>query len=140
MMNPKSILRKAELYCEKNQLRFTEPRQRVLEILVHNQKPMGAYDVLEHLGQYIDNPKPPTAYRAIEFWQEHGFLHRIESLNAYITCCEDHSHSDTHFLVCDDCNTVEEIHTHHHNNKNIPQGFNAKRTFTETHGTCGDCK
>ena len=139
MQNIKSLLKKAQDYCDQNQHRFTDPRRLVLEILANNEKPMGAYDVLDQLGQYIDNPKPPTAYRAIDFWKEHGFVHKIESLNSYITCCEDHTHDNTHFLVCDDCNNVEEIHTHRTHAETLPDGFVAKKTFTETHGVCGEC-
>jgi Fur family zinc uptake transcriptional regulator len=133
------VITEAQKFCEANHIRLTEPRRRVLEILVSNQKPMGAYDILEKLGQYIDNPKPPTAYRAIDFWREHGFVHKIESLNAFIACNDGHSHNDAHFLICDECDYVDEIHVHHeppHENLN---GFQAKRTFTETHGTCEAC-
>jgi Fur family transcriptional regulator, zinc uptake regulator len=130
---------KARLYCETNNHRFTDPRRYVLEILIKEQKPMGAYDVLEKLGKYINKPKPPTAYRAIDFWRAHGFVHKIESLNSFIACCDGHLHHDTHFLVCDDCHTVCELHHHNHKTNNIPDGFTAKRTFIETHGTCGEC-
>jgi Fur family zinc uptake transcriptional regulator len=139
MSDIENSLQTAEQYCESNKLRFTDPRRRVLEILLSDQKPMGAYDVLEQLGQFIDNPKPPTAYRAIDFWREHGFLHKVESLNAYVICCEEHTHNDTHFLVCDDCNNVEELHTHNSKNMKTQNGFVSKRTFTETHGICGEC-
>ena len=138
-MSDSNLLNIAEKYCADNQLRFTDPRRHVLDILAQSKGPLGAYDVLERLGQYINKPKPPTAYRAIDFWREHGFVHKIESLNAYIACCEDHKHHNTHFLVCDDCNTVTELHHHNDNAKSLPMGFVAKRTFTETHGTCESC-
>ena len=60
------IIQTAHQYCEAHGYRYTDPRRHVLDILASSQKPMGAYDILEKLGQYIDNPKPPTAYRAIE--------------------------------------------------------------------------
>jgi Fur family zinc uptake transcriptional regulator len=139
MTNFQISMASARFHCEENNLRFTNPRQFVLEILLKSNRPMGAYDVLKQLGKFINNPKPPTAYRAIDFWREQGFIHKVESLNAYIACCEDHKHNNTHFLVCDDCNNVEELHTHQNNNTRIPDGFISKRTFTETHGTCGQC-
>lgn len=139
MSGKKSILKKAEKYCEVNRHRFTAPRQLVLEILAKSKKPLGAYDILERLGQYINNPKPPTAYRAIDFWREQGFVHKIESLNAFVICCEEHTNTDTHFLVCDDCHAVEEIHTHKSVMDDLSTKFKPKHTFTETHGTCGEC-
>jgi Fur family zinc uptake transcriptional regulator len=138
-MKSDTFIKSAEKYCLDNRLRLTPPRQYVLEILAKAKSPLGAYGVLEHLGQYIDRPKPPTAYRAIDFWKEHGFVHKIESLNAYMACCEDHTHSDTHFLVCDDCQSVQELHHHNDNSGSLPSGFVATRTFKETHGTCEAC-
>lgn len=139
MSKENTPLQKARQYCEMHQLRFTKPRQYVLEILFNHQKPMGAYDILKALAQFIDNPKPPTAYRAIDFWREHGFVHKVESQNTFVACGEDHNHSDTHFLVCDDCNDVKELHLHHDEAQKVYDGFISKRTVTETHGTCGDC-
>jgi Fur family zinc uptake transcriptional regulator len=88
----KAALKKATEYCEAHKHRLTEPRLAVLKIIAESAKPLGAYEILEKLGKTIKNPKPPTAYRAIEFWQEHGFIHRIESLNAYIACEAGHQH------------------------------------------------
>ncbi|MGB4058039.1 MAG: hypothetical protein WBK77_08155 [Alphaproteobacteria bacterium] len=66
-------------------------------------KPLGAYEIPERLGKKIKNPKPPTVYRAIEFWAEHGFIHRVESLNAYVACEAGHQHKSAQFMVCNDC-------------------------------------
>jgi Fur family zinc uptake transcriptional regulator len=138
-MGDDRFIKSAKKYCSDNHLRLTPPRQYILEILAKSNVPLGAYDILKKLGHYIDNPKPPTAYRAIDFWREHGFVHKIESLNAFITCCEGHTHHhDTHFLVCDDCHAVEELHVHNQTH-NLPKGFVAKKTFTETHGRCREC-
>ena len=64
--------------CKKNKWRLTEPRLEVLRIISLSKKPIKAYDILKKLANKIKNPKPPTAYRAIEFWQSHHFIHRIE--------------------------------------------------------------
>ena len=62
----KKILKKAEEFCIKNKHRLTEPRSIVLKIISSSSKPLKAYQILEELGKAIKNPKPPTAYRAIE--------------------------------------------------------------------------
>ncbi len=139
MTQMKTLINKAQNYCIQNNLRLTEPRLHVLKIFAETTKPMGAYDVLEKLGTYINHPKPPTAYRAIDFWREHGFIHRIESLNAYVTCCQNHEHHNVHFLVCDDCHSVEELHKHPIQPSSELNGFKVKKTFSETHGTCTEC-
>lgn len=138
-MKANKLIEKAKAYCTNKGLRLTPPRLYVLEIFARAEKSMGAYDVLAKLGEYIDNPKPPTAYRAIDFWREHGFIHRVESLNAYVTCCQDHAHHNVHFLVCDDCNSVSEVHLQKTKTEVLPAGFVATKTFAETHGTCGTC-
>lgn len=137
------ILKIAQQYCQQQQQRFTDPRRYVLEILLASSKPLGAYDILQRLGDYLPNPKPPTAYRAIEFWQAHGFVHRIESLNAYIVCRAGHHHKGSQYVICELCNDVQEIHL-----CSIPsdlaramqdKGFSAKYWNAEIHGLCQNC-
>ncbi|MGB1077454.1 MAG: Fur family transcriptional regulator [Bdellovibrionales bacterium] len=140
----KTLLKEATKYCETNKHRLTAPRLEVLKIISSSKKPIGAYDVLEKLGKKIDNPKPPTAYRAIEFWQDHGFIHRIESLNAFVTCHAGHNHEGSQFMVCDDCGQVEEVHLCHLpdalENKVKSNGFKMARWSAEIHGQCHLCQ
>ena len=136
MTNTEKIMKNAEEYCEREGARLTDPRRYVLDILSKANKAMTAYEVLDALGNYLDKPKPPTAYRAIDFWAETGFVHRIESLNAYMLCSEGHSHKGSQFMICDDCGDVSEAHiTLPENN----DGFNVSRWSVELHGQCGRC-
>lgn len=139
-----TIIKKATDYCEKNKHRITEPRLAVLKIITSSKKPLGAYDILERLGKFIKNPKPPTAYRAIDFWRELGFIHRIESLNAYMACDEDHHHTGSQFMVCNDCGHVEEVHLCHLpkdlDEKVKINGFKMDYWNAEISGQCGDCQ
>jgi len=139
-----SILKKAKNYCELNKHRLTEPRLAVLQIIALSEKPLGAYEILEILGQTIKNPKPPTAYRAIEFWQKHGFIHRIESLNAFVSCHADHNHKGSQFMVCNDCGQVEEIHLCHLpidlKQKINSNGFKTNSWNLEVKGQCEECQ
>lgn len=138
-----SAIKTASNYCKMNKLRFTDPRREVLKIIASHTKPLGAYEILEKLGMVIQNPKPPTVYRAIEFWQEHGFIHRIESLNAYTACEAGHRHKGSQFMICDSCGIVTEAHL-----CDLPQPLQetaTKHTFKpsswnlEIHGTCEKC-
>ena len=139
----KKALRHFHEYCAENALRVTPPREHVLSIVSKSKTPMTAYDVLDALGKKLDKPKPPTAYRALEFLTLHGFVHRIESLNAYVACAEGHKHQGSQFMICDSCGRVEEVHLCH-----IPEGLGTKaaaKGFTlshwnaELHGKCGTC-
>lgn len=137
------LLKQAEEFCKESGIRFTEPRRHVLQIIAASKTPLGAYDILERLGAYIENPKPPTAYRAIEFLSDHGFIHRIESLNAYVLCGTDHRHQGSQFLICDSCGKVVEAHV-----CEMPpslqaqasrEAFTVRRWNAELHGLCRAC-
>ena len=47
-------------YCEKNGLKFTPVRQRVLDILLSEHKAMGAYDILAILAEEGYASQPPV--------------------------------------------------------------------------------
>ena len=144
MVDQKNIINQAEKFCADNQERLTKPRLEVLKIFAKSSQPLGAYDVLEKLGEIISSPKPPTVYRAIEFWQKKGFIHRIESLNAYVACQEGHRHKGAQFMICDDCGVV--IETHVHDLPKMLKTNTASKTFTpsswnvEIHGLCNQCE
>ena len=130
--------------CKKNRWRLTEPRLEVLRIISLSEKPIKAYEILKQLASKIKNPKPPTAYRAIEFWQKHNFIHRIESLNAYAICSQGHTHRGSQFLICDDCGKVIESNFL----TNLPQilqkttpksNFKPLRWNLEVNGICNQC-
>jgi Fur family zinc uptake transcriptional regulator len=138
-----SLLEKAAHYCEDNKYRFTAPRKYVLDIIATSSKSLGAYEILDQLGKMIDNPKPPTVYRAIDFWQKHGFIHRIESLNAYKACEAGHRHKGSHFMICDDCGEVIETHLcdlpQSLKDSLAQQAFKPSRWSFEIHGVCSLC-
>ncbi|MFL2661436.1 MAG: Fur family transcriptional regulator [Alphaproteobacteria bacterium] len=138
-----NILKKAARFCLENNHRFTGPRQKVLQIITLSNRPIKAYDILEKLGEFVSNPKPPTAYRAISFWHKHNFIHRIESLNAYSVCEADHVHKGFQFMICNDCGKVIESHF-----CELPKIFvktTKSKMFTpekwnlEINGTCNEC-
>lgn len=139
----KKLVQKAQVHCAENGERFTDSRRFVLEIIAASKIPIGAYDILAALGEKIENPKPPTAYRAIEFLQKQDFIHRIESLNAYVICHADHKHSGSQFMICDDCGKVIETHLCHLpkalEDRTKAEGFHMVRWNTELHGTCRAC-
>ena len=138
-----SLEKKALNYCINNKLRYTKPREFVLKIIASSKKPLRAYDILKQLSLVLKNPKPPTAYRAIDFWVKNNFIHRIESLNAYSICEADHLHSGSQFLICNQCGDVTESHI-----CEIPEIikkkiqkkiFSAKSWNLEVKGICSKC-
>ncbi|MEC7840113.1 MAG: Fur family transcriptional regulator [Chlamydiota bacterium] len=139
-----NIIDHAQAFCTEHKERLTKPRVEVLKIISQSLKPVGAYEILEKLGQVIHMPKPPTVYRAIEFWLQNGFIHRIESLNAYTTCHAGHKHKGSQFMICDECGIVIEVHICEM--PNTLQKMVTKNTFLpsnwnlEIHGLCQECQ
>jgi len=133
----------AEQLCNDKHLRFTGLRKRVLELIWAHPHPVKAYDLLDQLKQEDKNAKPPTLYRSLDFLLEHGLVHRINSLNAFIGCTHPHAHRSCYFLICSTCHTVEEscAHTLHdalqQNCKS--QGFTPLHISVEIEGICRDC-
>ena len=137
------IEKKALKFCIDNKHRLTDPRRRVLQVIVASEKPIKAYEILDKISKIAKKPKPPTIYRAIQFWHSNNFIHRIESLNAYSACMAEHFHKGSQFLICDECGKVIETHF-----CELPSDIRKStklNTFTPTRwnlevkGTCGKC-
>ena len=95
--------------CAERGLRLTPLRRRVLELIWSSHTPVKAYDLLDGLRREHAAAAPPTVYRALEFLVEQGFIHRIESLNAYIGCSEPEQAHQGQFLICDSCGDAAEL-------------------------------
>jgi len=89
--------------------KLTPLRRRVLEIVLASHKPMGAYDVLATLARDGGRPAPPTVYRALDFLQAKGFVHRIDSLNAFVACFAPGRTHRSRFFLCRACGRASEI-------------------------------
>src|SRR5690606_6370026 len=90
--------------------RLTTLRRRVLELVWQSHRPMGAYDLLDILAREDDRrPAPPTVYRALDFLQEQGLVHRIASLNAFIGCASPEHVHQGHFHICRICRVAFEL-------------------------------
>lgn len=100
----------AESLCEQRGLRLTVLRRRVLELVWSSHKPLGAYDILAVLSE-IDGRRaaPPTVYRALDFLLEHGLVHRISSLNAFVGCNHPGEMHQGQFLICRSCHAAVEL-------------------------------
>lgn len=103
------MLTAADRYCAAHGLRLTDTRRRVLELIWADHKPIGAYALLERLGDGARKAAPPTVYRALEFLLEHGLIHRIESRNAYLGCTHPGERHAPQFFICQRCGEAAEL-------------------------------
>jgi len=137
-----TFLAEAEALAAQKGQRLTRIRRKVLQLLLESSEPAKAYDLLANLdGEGA--AKPPTIYRALDFLQDVGLAHKIESLNAYVACGHtSHSHSAV-FLICDTCGSAEELHAVE-TSKALGQetaaaGFQLAHAVIEARGTCRKC-
>lgn len=80
-------------------------------LIWQNHRPVGAYAILDQLAEDAQSrrPAPPTVYRTLEFLLEHGLIHRINALNAFVGCRQPQEGHAGYFLICRQCGTTLEI-------------------------------
>jgi len=137
-----AFLAQAETLVQNKGQKLTRIRRKVLHLLLESSEPAKAYDLLANLdGEGA--AKPPTIYRALDFLQDMGLAHKIESLNAYVACGHaSHPHSAV-FLICESCGGAEELHAVDTSKALTKEtkaaGFNIRTAVIEARGTCRNC-
>jgi Fur family transcriptional regulator, zinc uptake regulator len=123
---------------------LTHNQQLVLGALAHSDAPLSAYDLLDRLrGEGLRAPL--QVYRALDKLTERGLAHRLESLNAFVCCADEHCHErgPIGFAICDTCGRVEEFAERAVELKlaawSKSAGFETTRTTIELRGTCKEC-
>ena len=140
------LLDRAEALCDQRGVRLTGLRRQVLGLVLDAGGPAGAYELLDRLRERRGAAAPPTVYRALEFLQEQGLVHRVERLSAFVGCVEELGHAHDHpaqFLICRECGRVTEIEDHELADalaaaaKRV--GFAVGGATVEAEGLCADC-
>ena len=135
-----------ERACSERGLRLTEIRARVLGLVADAGKPIKAYDLLDKVreGEGAGAAAPPTVYRALDFLLANGFIHKLESVNAFVAC--HHPNAAQHsapFLICDGCHKAVELEDEHVVATLDAQaralGFSPQTQTLEVHGLCAEC-
>jgi len=95
--------------CHKRDLRFTSIRRKTLELVWSSHCAIKAYDILNLLSETGQKTQPPTVYRALDFLVKQGFVHKVESQNAFIGCPHPERRHNCQLLICEKCGTIEEL-------------------------------
>jgi Fur family zinc uptake transcriptional regulator len=131
--------------CEARGLRLTPIRRHVLEALYATHTPMSAYELIDalvaHGGKRV---APITVYRALDFLLEHGFAHKLESRNAFVSCPFHHGRDElVVFLICECCGGVDECGSDELGEALSHlagrQGFVPRARVMELAGRCAHC-
>lgn len=140
-----SLLAQAEAECEAKGAKLTALRREVLGLILEAKGPTGAYELLDMLRLRRGTAAPPTVYRALDFLQEQGLVHRIQSLSAFVGCVEAHGHDHAaQFLICRVCGQVTEIDDHALAHALADAagrvGFAVTAATIEASGVCAGCR
>ncbi len=147
-----TLLGRAEAICQARGARLTDLRRQVLGLILDAETPTGAYELLDRLRSTRVRAAPPTVYRALDFLLEHGLIHRVERLSAFVGCVA-HAHEEesgpadgTHaaqFLICRVCGQVTELDDHElaHALADAARrlGFTVGTATIEAEGLCASC-
>ncbi len=137
-------LERAEKLCRQQGIRLTRLRRSVLELVLASEHPVGAYELLDRLDSRVGAKAPATIYRALDFLLAQRFIHKIESLNAFIACIDLGDAHDSQFMICTDCGNAVEMHdaaiARLLRRQSAKQGFALSGQIIELRGRCTECQ
>ncbi len=143
------VITKAEKLCKNSKVKLTAKRRNILSVLLSDDgKPMSAYDVADRYKSYFSSTiQVMSAYRMLDFLVEENLAHKLESTNQYIACSHivcDHEHKAAQFLICDECQSVDEVMLQEDVKLAIDKsvagkGFHIQQSQLELHGLCERC-
>lgn len=135
-----------DLITQLQQMRLSEPNNDDnIEALSSQQPPTKAPSkALTSKKQAPKNVAPPTVYRSLEFLLSEGLIHQLTSINAYVPCCHPRAQHTAAFLICSQCQRVQEC-------SSVPVqemmsfaeqdvGFIVERSVIELSGRCQACQ
>lgn len=113
MKKVNSIIDHAEQHCKTHGARLTHKRKQVLSALLTSEKALSAYELIEIYKTEFDETLPAMSmYRILDFLKEEHLVHKLHLANKYIACAHitcNHEHAVPQFLICSECQKVEEI-------------------------------
>ncbi len=123
---------------------LTKNQKLVLALLQNTGQCMSAYDILDQL-RPMGLKAPLQIYRALEKLIGLQLVHKLESLNAFVSCDHraNHARDMTAFTICEDCGEVTEMAADFVvdllKQKVGARGFQISQTAIEIKGTCDRC-
>lgn len=129
--------------CGERSLRLTAIRGQVLRLIATADRPVKAYELLERMPAGVGAAAPPTVYRALDFLIENGFIHKLESINAFVGCHHPRRSHSVPFLICERCHAAVELEDERVAVLLADQaralGFEPQGQTLEVHGVCARC-
>lgn len=113
MTKIENIIERAEQSCKSHGARLTDKRKLILSGLIESGKALSAYELIDYCKvRFDENVSAMTMYRILEFLEGENLIHKLNLSNKYIACSHtvcNHEHDEVPlFLICSECNNVEE--------------------------------
>ncbi len=138
-----SFLAEVATVCRERGLRLTELRASVLRLIATSPRPVKAYELLELMRDGHGPVAPPTVYRALDFLLDNGFIHKLESINAFVGCHHPRLPHSVPFLICNRCQVAVELEDERVarllREQAAALGFVPHAQTLEVHGVCARC-
>lgn len=142
------IIKHAEQHCKAHGSRLTDKRKQVLSGLLQSKKALSAYELVDYCkDEFGENFPAMSVYRILAFLQDEQLVHKLKLANKFVACAHitcDHAHEIPQFLICGQCQRVEEItigkSTIKNLQKNVEQaGFHLLSPQLEMDCLCEQC-
>ncbi len=124
---------------------LTKNQRIIFSVLINAKAPLTAYKILERKAvQHAGLKAPLTIYRALDGLIEKGLVHRIESLNAFVSCSSSPHKEAAGFMICEQCGATLELPVNACENPLRQQasnnGFLLHKINIEMLGVCECCR
>lgn len=138
-----AMVERARAFAASRKIPFTEMRARVLTVLAREGKPLTAYEIVDRLSG-SKKVQAIQVYRALDFLQEAGCIHRLASKASYVACDHEHHPGEAVvFMICSHCGTVQEVpsETFARGLRSAAKatGFKPLHPTFEVEGECAEC-
>lgn len=137
--------KKIEKFCKSRNLRCTENRKLVYELLHNREGTASACQILEEYCTVRGKTAPMTVYRALDFLVNSGLAYKVNSQSMYIACSDPESNLKSQFLICVSCGDVLEFNMESQLNNQIEScaselGYEICAHPIELQGVCSKFK
>lgn len=149
MNRVQELMRHAERHCQKNGVRLTEKRKRVLSGLLQSDKALSAYELVDYCKANFNETIPAmSVYRILNLLTSEQLVHKLNLANKYVACAHiagEHKHETVQFLICGQCQRVKEIVMNpsivEQLRRNVEEaGFHLTSPQLEINCVCDNCK
>lgn len=148
MKDSHHVMEQAEKICLTRGKQLTAKRKLVLSALLHANKPLSAYELVDYCHQHFaQNIQAMSVYRILDFLEAEHFAHKLNVSSKYIACSHilyGQEHGVAQFLICSCCDKVNEVtmednvisRMRHHAKQ---EGFTVITPQVELNCLCDDC-